>query len=109
ENRRYKNEGGERQKARWRSKFAATEERPGEINRATSAGRGGATEDEAPHSSPLSASGASVLAKFSKASRRLRIWHAGARSWTPRRSAARRGARGRRRGPRPCRRRRACP
>jgi len=44
---------------------AATEEKPGEINRATSAGCGGATEDEAPHSSPLSASGASVLTKFS--------------------------------------------
>ena len=63
--RRYKNEGGERQKARWRSKFAAREERPGEIHRATSAGRGGATEDEAPHASPLSACGASHLPKFS--------------------------------------------
>jgi len=46
-------------------KVAGTEERPGEIHRATSAGRSGATEDEAPHSSPLSASGASVVPKFS--------------------------------------------
>jgi len=44
---------------------AVVEERPGEIHRATSAGRGGATEDEAPHSSPLSASGASLLPRFS--------------------------------------------
>jgi len=46
-------------------KVAGTEERPGEIHHGTSLRRGGATEDEAPHSSPLGASGVSVLPRFS--------------------------------------------
>jgi len=59
------NGGGERRREGGDVKVAATEERPGEIHRATSAGRDGAIADEAPHSSRLSASGACLLRKVS--------------------------------------------